>query len=51
MRKALDTKELLETCLLRSLDIDDLNAIKNDVQGYGDYSKAFNAIINDRRAN
>ena len=50
MSAVLNTCELLETCLIKALEIDDLNAIKADMGGCGKYSAAFEQIINQRKA-
>ena len=50
MSAVLNTCELLETCLIKAMEIDDLNAIKADMGGCGKYSAAFEQIIDQRKA-
>ena len=47
---AMDAKDLLDSCLIKSLDAGDLDAIRNDVQGCGKYSMAFEQIAAERKA-
>ena len=46
----MDAKEVLDSCLIKSLEVDDLNAVKNDVSGCGKYSSAFLQIVRERAA-
>lgn len=48
MESMLSKQDLLKSCLVKGLELDDLNAIKKDLQGYGEYSAAFAQIINER---
>ena len=41
--------ELLDACLIKSLDVDDMNAIENDVRGCGKYTDGFMAVLNSRK--
>lgn len=43
------TEELLDDCLIKSLEVDDLNAISSQVEGCGKYTDAFKAIASKRR--
>lgn len=45
----LSPAELLDTCLVKSLDVDDLNAIKDDLSGCGKYSAGFKTILSSRQ--
>lgn len=44
-------EELLDSCLVKSLDAGDLDTIKNELSGCGKYSAALVNIIENRRAN
>lgn len=48
---SIETDKLLDSCLIKSLGKDDLNAIRNDLGDCGKYSKAFNKILNSRTGN
>lgn len=46
----MDADELLESCLIKSLELDDLNAIANGLNGCGKYTAGFLKILERRRA-
>jgi len=48
LSQAIDTDELLDNCLIKSLDLDDMNAIRDSVMGCGKYSDAFNKVLTSR---
>ena len=41
----LPLEEVLDTCLVKGLERDDLKAVVNDLYGFGDYSVAFKKIV------
>lgn len=45
----MDVKNLLDSCLIKSLEIDDLNAIRDKVAGCGKYSEAFIQIADSKK--
>ena len=45
----LEPKEILDTCLIKSLEVDDLNAIKDKLAGCGRWSVAFSNVLHDRK--
>lgn len=47
---SMSADELLDSCLVKSLEVDDLNSIKDDVQGCGKYSDGFNKVIRSRKS-
>ena len=46
---AMEADELIDSCLIKSLDAGDLETIKNDVTGCGKYSAAFLKILESRK--
>ena len=50
LSKAMEPAELLDSCLIKALDVDDLNAISNSMSGCGKYSNAFFKIRDARKA-
>lgn len=42
-------EELLDACLVKSLEVDDLNSIKDQLKGYGKYSDGFERLISIRK--
>lgn len=46
----MDASELLDSCLIKSLDAGDMETIKNDLNGCGKYSAAFNRVLEIRKA-
>lgn len=46
----MDAKELLDSCLVKSLDAGDMDAIAKDLGGCGKYSDAFNRLANERKS-
>ena len=46
----MDTDELLESCLIKSLELGDLNAIAKGLSGCGKYTAGFLKILERRRA-
>ena len=46
----MEAKEILDSCLIKSMEVDDLNAIRNDVSGCGKWSSAFKSILSERTA-
>ena len=46
----MDADELLESCLIKSLELDDLNAIANGLNGCGKYTEGFLRILARRKA-
>lgn len=44
----MEADELLDSCLIKSLELDDLKAIEADVAGCGKYTDGFKAIIRNR---
>jgi DNA replication protein DnaC len=51
LSKSLNPEQLLDSCLIKALGKDDLNTIKNDVDGCGVYTSAFNKILRNRSGN
>ena len=47
----MDAAELLDSCLIKSLDLDDLKAIEKDLDGCGKYTGGFRTIITNRAGN
>lgn len=41
----LPLEEVLDTCLVKGLERDDLKAVNNDLNGFGEYSAAFKKIL------
>lgn len=41
----LPLEEVLDTCLVKGLELDDLKAVSNDLNGFGEYSDAFRKIL------
>lgn len=41
----LPLEEVLDTCLVKGLERDDLKAVSNDLNGFGEYSDAFRKIL------
>ena len=50
LSQCMDAADLLDSCLIKSLETDDLNAIRNDLSGCGKYSAGFEKILSNRRA-
>lgn len=50
LSKAMEPAELLDSCLIKALDVDDLNAISNSMSGCGKYTAAFFKIRDARKA-
>ena len=50
LSQCMDAADLLDSCLIKSLETDDLNAIRNDLRGCGKYSAGFEKILSNRRA-
>ena len=46
----MDAKELLDSCLVKSLDAGDMDAIAKDLGGCGKYSDAFHQLANERKS-
>lgn len=46
LSQTLSKEDLIKTCLTKSLGIDDLNTIKKDMAECGEYSKAFENVLN-----
>jgi len=46
----MDADELLDSCLIKSLDAGDMETIKNDLNGCGKYSTAFARVLETRKA-
>lgn len=46
---AMEPVELLDSCLVKSLDAGDLDAIKNELDGFGKYSAALKRIAQSRK--
>ena len=40
-------KDVLDTCLIKGLEVDDLKGLEKDLLGYGEFSKSFTEIITD----
>lgn len=49
LSQRMEADELLDACLIKSLEVDDLNAISKDVQGYGKYTEGFNKVLANRK--
>ena len=47
---SVDIVSLIDSCLVKSLEKDDLNAIRNDLDGCGKYTEAFNKLLRLRAA-
>lgn len=45
MLSLLSVEEVVESCLVKGLEKDDLKAIQNDIIGHGEYTKAFEKIM------
>lgn len=41
--------ELIDTCLVKSLEVDDLNSIKDQLEGFGKYSDGFKKVLANRK--
>lgn len=41
--------ELIDTCLVKSLEVDDLNSIKDQLEGFGKYTEGFKKVISLRK--
>lgn len=41
--------ELIDTCLVKSLEVDDLNSIKDQMEGFGKYTEGFKKVISLRK--
>lgn len=51
MDSRLATEKMLETCLLKALELDDLKAIESDMKDCGKYTTAFHNVIVKRAGN
>lgn len=50
LSQCMDAADLLDSCLIKSLETDDLNAIRNDLSGCGKYSAGFEKVLSNRKA-
>lgn len=50
LRNCMPVDELLDTCLVKSLELDDMEIIKNDVANCGKYTEGFLKLIKTRKA-
>ena len=48
LSQCMDAKDLLDSCLIKSLDLDDLKAIESDLSDCGKYTDGFRKVIKDR---
>lgn len=48
LTQMMDAAELLDSCLIKSLELDDLKAIEADVTGCGKYSEGFSKVVKNR---
>lgn len=48
LSQCMDAKDLLDSCLIKSLDLDDLKAIESDLSDCGKYTDGFKKVIKDR---
>ena len=51
LSQCMDSADLLESCLIKSLELDDLKAIEKDMDGCGKYTGGFRTIITRRAGN
>ena len=49
LTQMMDAAELIDSCLVKSLDLDDLNAIEKDLDGCGKYTGGFRSVITNRK--
>lgn len=45
MMSMMDLEEVLDSCLIKGLEKDDMKAISNDISGHGKYTEAFKKIM------
>lgn len=50
LSECMSPEDLLESCLIKSLELDDLNAIEKELDGCGKYTGGFRTIITNRKA-
>ena len=51
LSQSMDVADLLESCLIKSLELDDLKAIEKELDGCGRYTGGFRTIIANRASN
>lgn len=49
LTKVMDADEVLDTCLIKSLELDDLKVMENDLAGFGKYSAGYRKVIEARK--
>ncbi len=49
LSKCMEADEVLDTCLIKSLELDDLKVMENDLSGYGKYSAGYRKVIESRK--
>lgn len=50
LSSVMEPAELLDSCLIKSLQVDDLNVIKDSIGGCGKYTDGFYKVLNARKA-
>ena len=50
LSQCMEADEILDTCLIKSLEVDDLKVMENDLAGFGKYSAAYRKVIAQRKA-
>ncbi len=50
LSQCMEADEVLDTCLIKSLELDDLKVMEADLAGYGKYSAAYRKVIAQRKA-
>ena len=50
LSSCMDKKEVIETCLVKGLEVDSLNALEKSLGGCGLWSAGFKQLITERRA-
>lgn len=50
LSQCMDADEVLDTCLIKSLEIDDLKVMENDLQGFGKYTEGYRKVMRERKS-
>lgn len=50
LSQCMEADEILDTCLIKSLEVDDLKVMEPELAGYGKYSAAYRKVIAQRKA-
>ena len=50
LSQCMDADEVLDTCLIKSLEVDDLKVMENDLRGYGKYTEGYRKVMRERKS-